>query len=138
LKLETYFGYSNIRNKIDAGTETGGAAALSIAQSTRNVNYLDLGLRAQSRYDALGAKLSPHVSVAWERAWGDVAGTSLAGFGKGRPFAIAGAGLPKDALQIAGGLKVDLGGVSFGVGYDGTVASRYVDHAAKANISIKF
>lgn len=138
LNLEAFAGYSNIRSKIDGGIENGGAAALSIAQSTRDVNYVDVGVRAQANYDLIGAKLSPHVSMAWERAWGDMSGASLAAFGKGTPFAIAGVGLPKDALQIGGGLKVDIGAVSFGIGYDGTIARRRVDHAARANISIKF
>jgi fibronectin-binding autotransporter adhesin len=137
-RLETYVGYSHIRSKIDAGVEVGGAAALSIAQSTRDVNYLDLGLRAQSNYDVGGATLSPNIAVTWERAWGDRAGRSIAAFGNGSPFAIAGAGLPKDALQISGGLKLDLGAVRLGVGYDGTIARRHVDHAAKANISVRF
>ena len=87
----------------------------------------------------LGATLSPNVSVTWERAWGDVAGRSIAGFGKGTPFVITGAGIAKDALQISGGLNVALNeGVSFGVGYDGTVARSQVDHAARVNISIQF
>lgn len=139
LKLESFFGYSNIRSKTGAALEVGGVAALSVAQSTREVNYLDLGLRAQSHHSVHGATLSPHAAVTWERAWGDVAGTSISRLGNGTPFAIAGAGISKDALQISGGLNVDLDqGVSFGVGYDGTVARSQVDHSAKVNISIKF
>src|SRR5262249_39101904 len=57
---------------IDGFTERGGAAALTSSGDSNDVGYSDLGVRVATTTRFAGIVLTPHASVAWQHAIGDI------------------------------------------------------------------
>ena len=141
LAFEPFAGAGHVRLSTDAFSETGGAAALHVAGQTRGVTLATAGVRASDRVAVSpGLTLTPHVSVAWRGAYGDLAGQEAAAFvGTSQAFTITGAGLDPKSLVIDAGL--DLSGPRGGklsLSYSGVQSNRWQDNAIKIGASWTF
>lgn len=136
LDLAPFVRIANIRVHSDAVAETGGATALSIAESVQDSTFLTIGAEARI---PLGSSVRAKLGGGWQHGWGDLAATTdnrLAG-GIGT-FRITGARLPEDAAVIDTGLEADVGPVRIGASYVGSFGSRWQDHGVRASVTVKF
>ena len=141
LAFEPFAGVGYVRLSTDPFHETGGASALQVAGQARGVTLATAGMRASDRVAlSPGLTLTPHVSVAWRGAYGDLAGQEAAAFAAtSQAFTITGAGLDRKSLVIDAGL--DLSGPRGGklsVSYSGVQSNRWQDNAIKIGASWTF
>lgn len=122
-------------------TETGSAAALTGSAETENTLYSTLGVRAATVFQmANGAALTPHASLGWQHAFGDVnSSASLAFVSGGSAFSVAGVPIARDAALVGAGVDYAFSkSVSASVTYSGQFGSGTEDNAFKGTINIKF
>lgn len=126
--------------EIDAVTETGGIAALTVEDTRRETSSAALGLRfSGSTPIAAGLSLEPRASLAYVHSWGDLAGSRTVRFGTGPGFAIGGAGLGGDALDVDLGVELATDkGLRFGIGGFANASDAWGDYGAKASVSLRF
>ncbi len=125
----------------DNFTETGSAAALTGSADTENTLYSTLGVRAATTFQmANGAALTPHLSLGWQHAFGDVSSSAnLAFVGGGSAFSVSGVPIARDAALVGAGVEYAFSKtVSASLSYNGQFASGTEDNAFKGAISIKF
>lgn len=131
---------SHLVQSAGAFSETGGAAALTVAEQMLNATFATLGVSAT--YDiSVGddAKAQLRGSVGWQRAFADAPQMS-ANFAGGTAFTILGAPLSNDALVLAVGLDVPISSdMDFNIGYDGQFGTDSGQvHALTLGINGKF
>jgi outer membrane autotransporter protein len=123
-------------------TEAGGEAALSASSSREDVGYSSLGVRAASNYSLWnGMTFVPHVSVAWQYAFGDLTPeTSLALAGiSGSNFSVSGAPLARNAVLIDAGADLRISSdAKIGISYTGQLANEARDNAIAGNVRFNF
>ncbi|WP_029003693.1 autotransporter outer membrane beta-barrel domain-containing protein [Azorhizobium doebereinerae] len=141
-RLEPFAGLSYTRVSTDAVTETGGAAALSIASGALDSTATQLGLRAATLLPTGpgGATLDLHGLAGWQHGFGSGLPVVSAQFAAGSlPFAVAGAPIAADSLLVGVGLDAVAGErFRFGVSYLGQIASNTQDNALKGTLSVRF
>lgn len=135
-----FAGLAFVRTNARDFTETGGAAALHVAEQTRDVFYSTIGLRlAPLAFDTGGVSVKPYASGAWRHSFGDRTGVALANFvGGTRAFGVTGASIVQDAADIGGGVDVTKGRFGLRAAYTGIVGKKFSDHGAKATVSYRF
>ncbi|WP_208948417.1 autotransporter domain-containing protein [Segnochrobactrum spirostomi] len=122
-------------------TEAGTPAALTGSAETENTLYSTLGVRAATVFQmANGAALTPHASLGWQHAFGDVnSSASLAFASGGSAFSVAGVPIARDAALVGAGVDYAFSkSVSASVTYSGQFGSGTEDNAFKGTINIKF
>ena len=127
--------------RIDAFSETGGVAALSVARESRGTDVASVGIRmGGSARVTDNVQLLPLISIAYSRGFGDRDGTSVARIGgTGPAFAITGASLGKDALTIDGGFDLQFGKrFTIGAHGFGSTSKQWSDYGARASIGFRF
>lgn len=83
-----------------------GIAALTASESSQDVGYSRLGLRAATKMVIGGMQLVPHASAAWLHAFGDeTPDMALAFAGPGVGFAIAGVPIARDSALLDAGSR---------------------------------
>ncbi len=129
---------AHVRTKSDAFAETGGNAALALADTKQETTFLSLGARA--RFNAGEAGFQPYVSAAWNRAFDDRAPLHRSAFasGGGTPFAIVGALIPKNSAEVEAGFDYRTGPFSIGAAYTGVLASDRSAHGLRVTARISF
>jgi outer membrane autotransporter protein len=70
--IEPFAGLAFVHVSTDSFHERGGVAALRSATEDENVGYSTLGLRAAATWHLLDLLVTPHVSAAWQHAFGDI------------------------------------------------------------------
>ncbi|WP_026606988.1 autotransporter domain-containing protein [Methylocapsa acidiphila] len=141
LAAEPFAGLAWVHLNTDGFRESGGVAALYGAGNTEDVGYSTLGTRMASNYLMPNSMvLSPHVSVAWQHAFGDVTPTAALAFqNTGAAFLIAGAPLARDAALIEAGIELHIAPLAtIGVSYAAQLANRAQDQSAKGSLNWKF
>ena len=137
--FEPFAGLAYVRHDGGAYAETGGAAALSAADSVIETTFTTLGLRAET--DLMLGSIQGKVrgSLAWQHAFGDLAPTATHAFTGGSPFTVAGAPLAEDSALVEVGLDLALTPTStFGLSYGGQFAANASEHAFRANLQVRF
>ena len=140
---EPFAGMSVVH--LDAGgfTETGtpGIAALSSSGNRATLGFSTLGVRAATNVD-LGddAVLTPHVSVAWQHAYGDVAPTATLAFtSNGAAFTTTALPLARDAALIEAGAALRFNRqLALEVSYLGQLAAGTQDTWLTGRMSLRF
>jgi outer membrane autotransporter protein len=128
-----------VRVKTDAVTETGGAAALSIAKRNSDVVFSTVGLRAAIGAPDGVAGLRGHGMIGWRHAFNDRAPTIRAGFAGGSQFVTGGIPISKETAVLDLGLETDVApGMSIGASYSGQIGGGSSDNGLKANFRISF
>jgi subtilase-type serine protease len=108
-----------LRKCRDGFTETGGVAALSGADASSNIGYSSLGVRLAS--DLIlsdGSVMTPHMSLAWQHAFGDMTPAVALAFAgiAGSDFTVTGVPLASDELLLDLGAELRVSEtLSFGV-----------------------
>jgi autotransporter-associated beta strand protein len=139
-RIEPYLGYSHITTSLNAVQETGGVAALSVGAIDRNVDMLHAGVRmaAAMPVAGTGAVFMPNLAIGLQHGFGDRNGFATASIGGSAPYAILGANVPRDAMEIDAGVRIDFGAIDFGVSYDSTISAEQADKGAKLTLNIRF
>lgn len=141
LMVEPFAGANHVRLKTDGFAESGGALSkLTVGSQTRDVTYTTLGLRLGAALPVSGqAVITPRVSAAWLRGFGDVAAEGRRNLATGQAFSIEGMPATRNALRLEAGVQANiLPGGSLGVSYVGNIADRWNDHGLKLGFSYSF
>ncbi|MCW0198169.1 autotransporter domain-containing protein [Sphingopyxis sp.] len=137
LALTPFARIAHVRTKSDAFAETGGNAALALAQAEQETTFLSLGARARLNADQPG--FQPYLSAAWNRASGDRGAAALAGFATGGgSFALLGTLIPKSSAEVEAGFDYSAGNLRIGAAYSGTLASDRSTHGVRITARIAF
>ncbi|WP_208948532.1 autotransporter outer membrane beta-barrel domain-containing protein [Segnochrobactrum spirostomi] len=139
--LEPFANLAYVNLSSQNFTETGTPAALTGSAETENTLYSTLGVRAATVFQmANGAALTPHASLGWQHAFGDVnSSASLAFASGGSAFSVAGVPIARDAALVGAGVDYAFSkSVSASVTYSGQFGSGTEDNAFKGTINIKF
>uniref|UniRef100_UPI0026301576 autotransporter outer membrane beta-barrel domain-containing protein n=1 Tax=uncultured Roseibium sp. TaxID=1936171 RepID=UPI0026301576 len=140
-RFEPFAGAALIHQRNDSFTETGGAAALSVAAASQTLGVTSLGLRAEQQVAAGDAfTVSLNGSLAWQHAFGDLDATSLMRFDSGGDaFEISGMPLDRDTALIQTGLNLDFGkNVNLTASYNGGLGINAQNHAFNARLAARF
>ncbi len=140
--LEPFAGLAWAHLDTDDVSERGTGAALSGGGATSDVGYGTLGLRVATDL-ALpnGTVLTPHASVGWQYAFGDLTPDATLGFAgiTGSSFNVSGAPLAKNSALLDIGADLRIGAsLTAGVSYVGGFASSAQQNAVKGTLSWRF
>jgi outer membrane autotransporter protein len=141
IALEPFAGVAGVFRRTDGFTETGGISALTAAASSENVGYSSLGIRAaRTVAQPNGITLVPHVSAAWQFAFGDVTPTTAFSFiAAGSAFSIAGLPIARNSAVIDAGADVAFRpNLTLGIAYVGQFANGAQDNAVKGKATWAF
>ncbi|MBO9624299.1 MAG: autotransporter-associated beta strand repeat-containing protein [Sphingomonas sp.] len=142
IEITPFAGLSHVESRTDAVSESGGPAALAIAEDTRKVTFSDIGLRlkgADAAAEGEGLRVAPYASAAWRHGWGDRGQPLSASFaGATGSFSVLGPVVAKDAAELGLGLGLRSGPVQVSLGYNGSIASRWSNHSAQLKLAIGF
>ena len=99
-----------------------------------------LGLRAAATYAWNGARLTPHVSLAWQHAFSDIdTAAALAFAATGIGFTVYGVPLAENLALIEVGLDFNLGrSATAGIAYSGQFGDRVEDNAVRGRFTWLF
>ncbi|WP_412050891.1 autotransporter domain-containing protein [Hoeflea sp. Naph1] len=139
-RFEPYAGFALIHQHNAAFTETGGAAALSVASASQTLGVTTLGLRG-ARQVAVGDNYTASLtgSLGWSHVVGDLDAASTMRFASGDAFGITGAPLDRDTALIEAGLKLYFdSGATFNLDYHGDLGARTQSHGLVARFSMLF
>ncbi len=125
----------------DSFTETGAfTSGLASSGLSYDVPYSTLGLRLATTLAMGGGTVTPHASLAWRHAYGDITpelGMSFAS--TGTAFTVAGAPIAEDSLVLGAGIDVAVGEkVRLNLGYEGQFASDVNTSAIKGGFTYRF
>lgn len=141
VSAEAFANLACVSVRSDRFIETGGPAALTVAQTTTSATYSTLGLRAQAPIPAIGPwAMTARGSLGWQHAYDGTTPVSLMAFATSpTPFAIAGVPIARDALLVETGLDALITrNTVLALLYTGRIASNANAHALKANLAVSF
>lgn len=141
VNAEAFANLAYVSVRSDGFTETGGPAALNVAQTTTTATYSTLGLRAQAPIPAIGPwAMTARGSLGWQHAYDGAASVSLMSFATSpSPFAIAGVPIAADTLLVEAGLDALVHkNAVLALLYTGRLAADASAHAVRANLAIRF
>lgn len=128
---------AHVSTNSEAFTETGGNAALVVADIDQKTTFLSLGARA--RLNAGEPGFQPFVSAAWNRVFDDRGAVMVSAFAAGgTPFGIIGSLIPKNSAEVEAGFDYSTGNFRIGAAYSGTLASDRNSHGARITARIAF
>lgn len=122
------------------GFAENGAAGLVSSGADESLGYTVLGVRAATTLSVAGALLTPHASLAWQHALGDVdPAASLAFASGGAGFTVLGAPVARDSALLDAGLMLTLSDdASLGLAYSGQIADDVTDNAVTGRLDWRF
>lgn len=140
IAFEPFLGLAYVNVCGASLTEQGGAAALSVATDDMSTLYSTLGVRLATTVELGGRTLSPHATLGWQHAFGDVTPTAAMQFAGGpTPFKVSGVPVADDALLVEAGLIYALSAnAQIGATYAGQLAGDATQNAFTAQFSLKF
>jgi fibronectin-binding autotransporter adhesin len=125
--------------KTDAFTETGGAAALTVEESEREVVFSSVGARFTVEAQLPLGVASPYIQLAYGNASGDTDGVSAAAFDTGEGFAVTGASLSDNAVLLDTGFDWKISdNAEAGFGYQGSFGDDADEQSVRVEFSLKF
>ncbi len=139
VSFEPYANLAYVNLKTDGLVEEGGAAALTSRGETSDTVFTTLGLRASTGFTLGAMNATAHGALGWRHAYGDIVPTSRHAFSGGDAFTIAGVPIAKDSAVISAGLDFNLTETAtFGIAYQGQLASDAREHGVNARLNVKF
>ncbi|OCW55882.1 hypothetical protein AWJ14_11630 [Hoeflea olei] len=139
-RFEPFAGFALVHQRSSGFTETGGAAALSVASTSQTLGVTTLGLRAERQVVA-GESYSASLrgSLGWSHLVGDPEPSATMRFASGSAFTISGVPLDRDSLQMEAGLRLDFaGGAIVNLDYQGELSAGTQSHGVAARFSKSF
>ncbi|QDY71398.1 autotransporter domain-containing protein [Qingshengfaniella alkalisoli] len=138
-RLEPFANLAHVSVLTDGFTESVGISALSVDSSTTGVTFTTLGLRGEHSLTRGTVDATLRGMIGWRHAFGDAVPESTHAFSVGDAFTIGGAPIARNSAVIEAGLDLSLTPeATFGLSYQGQIASDAHDHGVKANLSIRF
>jgi len=138
--VEPFAGLAFVRVNTNSFHERGGVASLRGAGEDEDVGYSTLGLRAATTWHLSDLVVTPHVSAAWQHAFGDLtsdAALVLSSMGTG--FVVAGVPLAQNSALIDAGFDLNLRpAVTLGFSYSGQFANNLQDNAVNGRFTWLF
>ncbi|WAC28073.1 autotransporter outer membrane beta-barrel domain-containing protein [Ancylobacter sp. SL191] len=121
-------------------TESGGSAALSVSTDSMETLYSTLGLRIATTLEVGGRTLTPHATLGWQHAFGDITPAATLQFASGStPFTAAGVPIAEDSLLLEAGLRYALSDTAqLGASYSGQFAGDATQNAFTVQFSMRF
>ncbi len=139
VSFEPFANVAYVNLKTDGYTESGGAAALRAKGQTTDTTFTTLGTRASSSFELAGAQAAARGSLGWRHAFGDVNPVAAQALSAGNSFTVAGVPIAKDSAMIEAGVDVQITSrATFGLSYQGQLASSTQDHGVRAGLNIRF
>lgn len=143
IALEPYAGLAWLHLVTDGFSETGaGIANLTGGSTASDLGYTSLGLRAATSMALTGGMaLSPHVSAAWQYAFGDLNPVTQMAFSAipGTGFSVAGVPLARNTALVEAGADLHLTAQArLGLSYVGQFADSVTVNAVQANLAWRF
>lgn len=138
-RIEPFVNIAHVTVNTDGFTESGGAAALSVAGGTTNTTYTTFGMRAET--DLMLGEMRARLKgmAAWQEAFGDTTpetSNALAGSGA---FDIAGVPVADGNALVEAGLDLALTPAStLGLSVQGQFGSGARDLGVKASLAVAF
>lgn len=139
VKFEPFANLSYASLHTNSFTETGNAAALSVAANTTSVTFMTLGARAETKLDfaSNGARL--HGMIGWRHAFGNVSPTSTHNLLGANPFVVSGLPIAKNSAVVEAGLDFNVSKqAALGISYTGQFGSGSHQNGFNAKFSAKF
>ncbi|MDR6952037.1 outer membrane autotransporter protein [Ancylobacter sp. 3268] len=125
----------------DSFTETNApVTGLSSSGLSFDTPYSTLGLRLATSLAMGGGTLTPHASLAWRHAYGDITPQMAMSFIQtGGGFTVAGAPIAEDSFVLGAGLGFDVGiNLSLNIGYEGQFGDAVETNAVKGGLTYRF
>ncbi len=137
--FDPFVNLAHVRLDADGFAETGGAAALGVEGGATATTFATLGIRLGVDLDLAGIDATVRGTLAWRHAFGDVAPLSTNAFAASNAFVVEGTPIARDTAVIGAGLDLDLApNATFGVSYQGQIATEASDHGVSAGFAVKF
>ncbi len=119
-------------------TETGGAAALSVAAKSTTALVTTLGATVEQELNLGDQTATLSGTLGWRHTFGATPSIS-ANLPGGGSFSVNGAPIAHDAAILGAGLSFDLApGAALDLSYSGEIGSRGSDHELAAQLAIRF
>ncbi len=136
LTLEPFAGVSHTGLDTEGFRESGGGAALTASSDTDAMTFATLGLRASMPLDDA---VRLRGMAGWRHASGDTAPSSAHSMAGGARFAVAGAPVAQDALDIELGIEASLADTAtVGAAYTGQYGGGGAGHGVTAELRVAF
>ncbi|TIV46684.1 MAG: autotransporter domain-containing protein, partial [Mesorhizobium sp.] len=137
--FEPYANLAYVNFDADGFTENGGAAALSSGDRSSDTAFTTLGLRASTVLTLGTVTATARGGLGWRHAFGDVRPDTALAFAGGSSFAIKGVPIAKNAALLEAGLDVNITeNATFGIAYQGQIASDAQTHGFSAKLGVRF
>lgn len=139
-RFEPFAAIALIHQHNPAFTETGGAAALSVASASQTLGVTTIGLRVE-RQVAAGENYTASIggSLGWTHMIGDLEPSSSIRFSSGNAFTVSGLPLDRNTAQIEAGFRLHSeDGAIFKLDYQGKLGTRTQGHGVAARFSKSF
>lgn len=140
IAMEPFAGGAFVHVGTGGFTESGAAVALSSSGSSDDLGYSTLGVRMAGRLPLAGAALTPHLSLAWQHAFGDTTPDVALAFSQyGIGMGIAGVPIAQDTALIEAGIGVALApDATLSLSYQGQLAGDARDNGLKGSFDWRF
>ncbi|MBS9479262.1 autotransporter outer membrane beta-barrel domain-containing protein [Ancylobacter radicis] len=124
----------------DSFTENGGSLALSSQGLSFDVPYSTLGLRLATAIEMGKSLVTPHATLGWRHAFGDVTPEAAMAFAEtGAAFAVEGAPIAQDSFVLGAGIDLKIGAsLTLNIGYEGEFASDVETNAVRGGLVYRF
>lgn len=150
--IEPFLGLAWVHLDADGFTETGGEAALSGEDETSTVGYSTLGFRAGRSFEtglgtaggsgaARAMTFTPHLSLAWRHAWGDLSTSASLSFAEmtAQGFVVSGVTLAEDTGIVDLGFDLAINPqATLGLAYLGQFSNGADTNALRATLAWAF
>lgn len=113
---------------------------LSSSGLSYDLPYSTLGLRLATSFAVGEGTVTPHATLAWRHAYGDLSPEVAMSFAStGGAFTVAGAPIAEDSFVLGAGLDLNIGqNLSLNIGYEGQFASDVDTNAIKGGLTYRF
>jgi len=137
--FEPYANLAYVNFSADGFSEDGGAAALSGKGRSSDTTFTTIGLRTSTALTLGSVSTTARGGIGWRHAFGDVTPETTLAFAGGSSFSVNGVPIARDAALIEAGLDVNLSEkATFGLTYQGQLASGAQEHGFNAKLGIRF
>ena len=138
-RLEPFSGLALINQRTQDFVEEGDAAALRANSASQAVGVFSLGTRFERQFQVFGSGVTLlNGSLGWRHAFGDVDPAKTMRFDDDAVFAIEGAPVEQDTFLVDVGLRHEIDGVFFDVGYHSAFGDLAQNQGFSINASFTF
>ncbi|MEJ2037107.1 MAG: autotransporter outer membrane beta-barrel domain-containing protein, partial [Maritimibacter sp.] len=136
--ITPFAGAAYLYDWTDGFTETGGAAALSVASASNTALITTLGATVEHELNLNGQTATLSGTLGWRHAFGATPSIA-ASFAGGNEFSIAGTPIAGDALLLGAGVRFEMEtGAMLDLSYSGEIGSTSSDHKLAAALKMSF